>query len=450
MSISGNNIAIEVKNLSKIFKIYSRPSDLLTEILFRKPRHREFLALNNLSFKVQRGEVVGLVGRNGAGKSTLLRILAGTLDKTSGEMRVRGNLSAILELGSGFNPDYTGLENIRMGGLCLGMSRKEVDARTDWIIEFSELRDFINQPFRTYSSGMQARLTFATAAALEPDILIVDEALSVGDARFQLKCFSYLRDLCVRGSTVLLVSHDTNAITSLCTRAIFLEQGTIKEMGDPQTVTAHYLKFLYGLNNSAEASEALRVAAGGEGSPELAASPDEGAGEMLEPGRASSPPEDGEPPLVGDRREKAEIRSLEIVDNAGNVVSMLKTAAPYRVVMRVLFHEQVDTLSVGFLIRNRQGVELFGFNTNLAGIKLPPGEAGARHEYSLKVIMNMVNGPYFLSGTVASRNAEGYWAHEDVWIDHHSFEVMSPPPRLHDISVVNLNPIFSVEAQRPA
>jgi lipopolysaccharide transport system ATP-binding protein len=444
MRAAGNDIAIEVRNLSKVFKIYSRPSDLLTEIILRKPRHREFQALHDISFEVQRGEVVGLVGRNGAGKSTLLRILAGTLDRTSGEMRVRGNLSAILELGSGFNPDYTGLENIRLGGLCLGMTRKEVDAKTDWIIEFSELKEFMNQPFRTYSSGMQARLTFATAAALEPDILIVDEALSVGDARFQLKCFSYLRELCSRGSTVLLVSHDTNAITSLCTKAIFLEKGSILEIGQPQSVTAHYLKFLYGLNNSSKTLATAKASAVGEDAPDVSPNFDDVAGEVLKSGEASSSQERGEQQFFCEKSEMAEIRSLEIVDEAGNVVSMLRVGGAYRVVMRVLFHQRIETLSVGFLIRNRQGVELFGMNTNLAGINLPPGQAGSLQEYSLNVVMNMVNGPYFLSGTVAFKNAEGHWAHLDCWIDHKSFEVISCPPRLHDISVVNLNPIFNL------
>jgi lipopolysaccharide transport system ATP-binding protein len=443
MTATGNNIAIEVRNLSKVFKIYSRPYDLLSEVILRRSRHREFLALNDVSFEVQRGEVVGLVGRNGAGKSTLLRILAGTLDKTSGEMSLRGNLSAILELGSGFNPDYTGLENIRLGGLCLGMSRKEVDAKTDWIIEFSELADFINQQFRTYSSGMQARLTFATAAALEPDILIVDEALSVGDARFQLKCFSYLRELCARGSTILLVSHDTNAITSLCTKAIFLEKGSIVEIGQPQSVTAHYLKFLLGLDSSKKNLPALRQAsAAGEDAPEMTT--EEGnVACNLSPGKTSaSLVQRRFQPDLG-KQSGAEIQALEIVDEAGNQLSTLNVGSPYRMVMRVLFHQLVETLSVGFLIRNRQGVELFGMNTNLAGIDLPPGQGGSLYEYNLNVVMNMVNGPYFLSGTIASKNAEGYWAHLDCWIDHLSFEVISYPQKLHDISVVNLDPIFS-------
>jgi len=440
MSGAENNIAIKVKNLSKVFKIYAKPSDLLTEIILRKPRHREFLALENISFEVQRGEVVGLIGRNGAGKSTLLRILAGTLDRTCGELRVRGNLSAILELGSGFNPDYTGLENIRMGGLCLGMTRKEVDARTDWIIEFSELQDFITQPFRTYSSGMQARLTFATAAALEPDILIVDEALSVGDARFQLKCFTYLRELCARGSTVLLVSHDTNAITSLCTRAIFLEKGSIVEVGDSQSVTAHYLKFLLGLNSTRKTPSAPQAPGAGEASPAAG----QAAGDVLpssdqalaavEPARFQ--------PCPGNE-SAAEIQSVEIFDEEGNRQTALKVGSPYRVAMRVLFHQMVKDLSVGFLIRNRQGIELFGMNTHMAGIALPTGLAGSLYEYQLNVVMNMVNGPYFLSGIVASKTAGGAWAHLDYWIDCLSFEVISHSQRLHDVSMVNLNPIFS-------
>jgi lipopolysaccharide transport system ATP-binding protein len=321
MSQTDGNNAIEVSNLCKVFKIYSRPSDLVKEVIFRKTRHREFWALNNISFDVQRGEVVGLVGRNGAGKSTLLRILAGTLDKTQGDVSVRGNLSAILELGSGFNKEYTGRQNIRMGGLCLGMSRKEVEAKTDWIIEFSELKDFMDQPFRTYSSGMQARLTFATAAALEPDILIIDEALAVGDARFQLKCFSYLRELCSQGTTILLVSHDINAITSLCTRAIFLEKGSILEIGQPQSVTAHYLRFLYDLNSLSKTPAVLPVSDLGEDSTNVPPGNGDGAGEMRQCYKTSVSSDQTKSQAYPGNREKAEIRALEIVDEAGNVVS---------------------------------------------------------------------------------------------------------------------------------
>ncbi len=437
ISTMANDIAIEVKNLSKIFKIYHRPSDLAWEIIRGKPRHREFCALHDVSFEVKRGEVVGFIGRNGAGKSTLLKILAGTLDKTSGEVAVNGTLSAILELGSGFNKEYTGRQNIQMGGLCLGMSRKEIEAKTDWIIAFSELAEFIDQPFKTYSSGMQARLTFATAAAVEPDILIIDEALSVGDARFRLKCFSHLRNLSAKGTTILMVSHDTNAVTSTCNRAVFLEKGGIVEIGPPQEVTAHYLRFLYGMNNASQEAP----------TPDQEAAADEvGFGGEQAPTTVGAPAPEALRPDSGSTRQ-AEIRALVIVDEAGQVVNRLRVGGSYRLVMEVQFYQPVAAPTVGFLIRDQQGVELFGTNTELLGLELPAGQAGSRYEYSLSVVMNMVNGPFFLTGAISAKDADGSWTHLDSCYDNLPFEVIHQPKTVHDASVVNLNPIFSFAAR---
>jgi lipopolysaccharide transport system ATP-binding protein len=447
MTQRGNHTAIEVSHLSKVFKIYSKPSDLAWEIIRRKPRHREFWALNDVSFEVQRGEVVGFMGRNGAGKSTLLKILAGTLDKTHGEVIVNGSLSAILELGSGFNKEYTGRQNIHMGGLCLGMTRQEIEAKTDWIIEFSELAEFIDQPFKTYSSGMQARLTFATATAVDPDILIVDEALSVGDARFRLKCFSHLRGLSTKGTTILLVSHDTNAITSVCNRAIFLEKGSVLDIGEPQSVTAHYLRFLYGMDGSVKAPEETQASSQGENPTPLPAGCGDGEIEMNPSLETSAAPGLTELQTIAGELPKAEIRDLEIVDDAGKAVTRLVVGGAYRVVMGVLFHQIVEAPTAGFLIRNQQGVELFGTNTELLGIELPAGRVGSWYEYSLKVVMNLVNGPYFLTGAVGCQDAKGSWTHLDSCYDHLSFDVVSNPKKVHDASVVNLNPIFSCEAR---
>lgn len=245
MSIPGD-IALHVENLSKEFKIYARPADMFIEMMRGRAHHKSFWALQDVSFDVRRGQVVGIMGRNGAGKSTLLKIISGTLDKTSGAVMTRGRISSILELGTGFNPEYTGRENIYLGGLMVGMSSREIKEKEGWIIEFSELRDFIDQPFKTYSSGMQARLTFSTAVCIDPDILVVDEALAVGDARFARKSFAKMEEFRKEGRTILLVSHNSNQVASFCDHALILEHGRVYDQGDPSRLRGVYYDLLFG------------------------------------------------------------------------------------------------------------------------------------------------------------------------------------------------------------
>jgi lipopolysaccharide transport system ATP-binding protein len=239
------NVAIEVSNLSKSYKLYAQPIDRLKESLnlFGKKYHKKFDAVNDLSFEIKKGEIVGIIGRNGCGKSTLLKMIAGVLTPSAGRVIAHGRVSAILELGAGFNPEMTGLENIHLSNSISGYSKQHTNQKISEIVRFSELDEFINQPIKTYSSGMAARLAFAVAINVEPDILIIDEALSVGDVAFQRKCFAKIEDIRAKGATILFVSHSESSIVSLCDRAIWLSNGIQILDGLPKHVTGLYIKY---------------------------------------------------------------------------------------------------------------------------------------------------------------------------------------------------------------
>jgi ABC-type polysaccharide/polyol phosphate transport system ATPase subunit len=235
-----SDVAIRVRNLVKDFEVYAKPLDLAIEVLTRRQRHRTFRALDDVSFDVGKGQVLGIIGSNGAGKSTLLKIITGVLDATSGSVEVAGRVTAILELGLGFNPDHSGRDNIRLSGLLYGMDSKEIDRKLDAIIDFSGLHPFIDQPVKHYSSGMQARLAFSIATAVDPEILIIDEALAAGDAMFVQKCLRRIRELCSGGRTVLLVSHGTGLLAQLCREVMWLDLGRLKMRGPALTVVQAY------------------------------------------------------------------------------------------------------------------------------------------------------------------------------------------------------------------
>ncbi|BCR05180.1 sugar ABC transporter ATP-binding protein [Desulfuromonas versatilis] len=243
-----SDIAISVEGISKCYQIYDSPRDRLKQMLARGRRSyfKEFWALRDVSFTVERGETVGIVGRNGSGKSTLLQLICGTLNPTSGNISTRGRIAALLELGSGFNPEFTGRENVYLNASLLGLTNEEIDGRFKDIVEFADIGDFIDQPVKTYSSGMMVRLAFAVQAQVEPDILIVDEALAVGDAKFQAKCFDRLKKLKDNGTSILLVTHSSEQIVTHCSKALLLEKGEVVEGGEPRGVVNRYMDILFG------------------------------------------------------------------------------------------------------------------------------------------------------------------------------------------------------------
>ncbi len=410
--MSTPDIAIRVRAMSKVYKIYRHPVDLLRELLARGPHHKEHRALDRVSFDVHRGEVLGILGRNGAGKSTLLKILAGTLMPTAGTVEINGRVTAILELGTGFHPDYTGRENIYMGGLCLGMSRKEIASKLDEIIAFSELEDFIDNEFRTYSSGMQARLTFSTAAAVDPDVLIIDEALAVGDAKFQLKCFERISRLRDAGKTILLVTHDENAITQFCDRAVIVEHGTIYADAEPKIIAAMYLHLLFGRSQEA-GSHPERLHAGHT---------QDHAYRRFGNGRAS-------------------VVKYGLLDPLGNRVVTAQSGKRYTLVMRVCTSVPIDDWSVGFTIKDARGVVVWGLTSVTQKVSPTPLIAGDVLDARVDISMWLTDGDYFVNLGIGHAS-DGQMI--DFIDDAIHFKVTGPGG-IFTNSVVNLDSAFRVQ-----
>jgi ABC-type polysaccharide/polyol phosphate transport system ATPase subunit len=244
--------AVEVRSLSKIYRMYANPKDRIKEVLFRQCRHVPFAALSNVSFSVEQGQTFGIIGENGAGKSTLLKVMAGTLTPTNGTVQVKGRLAALLELGAGFHPDFTGEENIYLNGALMGLSRKEIEAKIDQIVSFSELDDFIRRPVSIYSTGMYLRLAFSIATSVDPDILVVDEALSVGDLHFQKKSIDRLMKFRDAGKTIIFCTHNLYQLKHLCTRALWLKRGTVAALGETERVITAYESYLMSKDLAAE------------------------------------------------------------------------------------------------------------------------------------------------------------------------------------------------------
>ena len=379
-----NEYVISVKNVTKTYRLYNTHADRVKEAFhpLRKKYHRPFNALEDVSFDVKRGEPIGIIGRNGSGKSTILQIICGILQPTSGNVAVDGRISALLELGAGFNPEFTGRENVYINGAILGLKRDEIDARFDDIARFADIGDFIDQPVKTYSSGMYVRLAFAVAVNVSSDILVVDEALSVGDARFQQKCMAKIREFCQIG-TVIFVSHDTTAVTELCSRAIWIESGRIRMDGPPKFVVEKYLQFMYEGDVGAERSVSEDFV---DSTDSLDMSEFSAVGNNIR--------------QFGDHR--VTIEGVRLISQ-GSCNSVVYTGQPCEVGMALYAHENIANPIVGFTVKDRLGREILGDNTNLIRKELPSLSSGRRYviTFQMDAWPNLMEGEYALTVAIA-------------------------------------------------
>jgi lipopolysaccharide transport system ATP-binding protein len=413
-------LALRVEGVSKQYRIYRRPGDRLTESLTRGrvKRHREFWALRNINFDIEAGTTTGIIGPNGCGKSTLLQIIAGTLEPTEGSVWREGRIAALLELGAGFDPEGTGAENVYMSAALSGFSRKEAERLFPAVERFAEIGPFIHQPVKTYSSGMFVRLAFAVASSVEPDILVIDEALAVGDAVFQHRCLRRIKELQERGTTVLFVSHDAAAVLALCSRAILMSAGRVISDGAPPDVLHHYQRIVMEREQAYEdeTARAETADARGEGDAALTDS---------EPGA----------PLRYTYRHgdgTAEIVSAELLDAARRPAEIVETGAPLTVRVRARFNRPADDVVVGFLITDHRGVHAYGTNTKEQQVDFGALRGGDVIEVSFAFNCWLARGQFSVSLAVHSRDGVSY-----DWLDGVLFFQVTSPALIE--GVANLN-----------
>jgi ABC-type polysaccharide/polyol phosphate transport system ATPase subunit len=417
------SVALRVDNVSKQYRTYARPGDRLKETLSRGRlrRHKEFWALRDVSFELERGSTVGVIGQNGCGKSTLLQIVAGTLEPTHGSVWHDGRVAALLELGAGFDPEFSGVENVYMNASLLGLSRRETDRLFPSIERFAEIGDFISQPVKTYSSGMYVRLAFAIASSVEPEILLVDEALAVGDAVFQHRCLRRIQELQERGTTVLFVSHDLAAVRALCSRAILLKTGSVVADGKPVDVLNRYQKIIMEREEAWEAEVALSTA--NVPLDELSLTP------LTYTYRH------------GDR--SAEILGAELTDQAHNRIEIAETGEAITLRMVARLDRELDDPVVGFLIKNRHGIHAYGTNTKEQQIALGKLERGELVEVTFAFNCWLGIDQYSISLAIHSHDGHSY-----DWLDGAIFFRVASMN--HFEGVANLNATATVRRRGAA
>lgn len=404
------NLAISVQGVSKIYKLYDKPIDRLKEAvsLTHKSYHRDFFALSDISFEVKKGETVGIIGTNGSGKSTILKIITGVLSPTTGTAEVSGNISALLELGAGFNSEYTGLENIYMNGTMMGFSRQEMERRMDDILRFADIGDFVNQPVKTYSSGMFVRLAFALAINVDPEILIVDEALSVGDVFFQAKCYRRMEEMMKNGTTILMVSHDMGSIIKYCDKVVLLNRGHFVAQGEAGKMVDLYKKIL--ANQTDELAEALIE----EKKEALGLPVETTVSDKRMKDRMNLNPEVQE---YGDGR--ASFEDFGTLDARGNVTNLLLKGEMFTIRERVRFHAPIENPIFTYTLRDKKGTDITGTNTLFEGTEIKPVKDGDVYTVSFRQKMNLQGGEYLLS-----MSCTGYENGEHV-VYHRLYNVLS-------------------------
>lgn len=362
-------VAIEVRNLNKVYTLYDKPSDRFREALkLTRKQYKQHYALRDVNMSIAKGETVGIIGTNGSGKSTILKIITGVLHPTSGQVQVNGRISALLELGAGFDMEYNGIENVYLNGTMLGFSEEEIEAKLPEILEFADIGDYVHQPVKTYSSGMFVRLAFAVAINIDPEILIVDEALSVGDVFFQAKCYRKFEEFKKKGKTILFVSHDLGSISRYCDRVYLLNQGVLLGEGAPKKMIDAYKQVLVGQYEE-------------ESGPEHESGGD--------PGHNPEPLEYG--------THQAEIQEVYITDERGIHASAILKGSLFSIHMKVAFYEHIPAPIFAYTVKNVIGVEITGTNTMVEKAYLDSAEPGQVKEIVFTQEMNLQGGEYLLS-----------------------------------------------------